>query len=741
MRLLLVSNRAPVTVERTPGGFTFRPSVGGLATGLASYIAHLDGSGPIESSLWIGWPGTMAEEEEREELTSRLREGFDTQPVFLTDRQVDDYYLGFCNATIWPLFHYFQSLAVTDKATWNSYVEVNKAFLASVLAVARPDDLIWVQDYQLMLLPGLIREEMPQVGIGYFLHIPFPSYEIFRQLPRDWAKSILEGILGSDVVGFHTHDYTQHFLRTVLKILGRDNHLGEIALESHTVKVATFPMGIDFDSFSRTADKEEVAHQAEVIRADAAVQGKMLISIDRLDYTKGITNSLLAYELFLEQNPRWLQKVVLAMVVVPSRTDVEEYSKIKTEIDTVVGRVNGRFGDVHWTPILYQYGELPFEALVAMYVAGDVNMVTPKRDGMNLIAKEYLAARNDLSGALILSETAGAACELREAYIVNPENVEEIAENISRALEAEPAAQAASNKLMRSRIRSYDVRAWAGDMIESVLAVKVGQSEAEAKRLTMAERNLMLSEFINASRRLLLLDYDGTLVPLASTPMEAIPDEALMQLLNDLSKDPRNTIALISGRARFTMEALFGAKGINLVAEHGAWKKMAGSEWETAPGVRSEWKGEIVGVLQRYVETLPGSMIEEKEFSVAWHYRKADPEAGLEMQRELVYELYDLTANNALQVVQGSKVVEVRNSGVDKGTAVAGAFDLEDYDFVLVIGDDRTDEDMFSAVPAASHTVKIGVQQTGARHAVPDQRSARGLLGEIARTSQESRVR
>lgn len=740
MRLLIVSNRAPVTAKEHPDGFSYKHSVGGLATGLASYTADLGDTGPIDGSLWIGWPGIMAEGPRRETLEAELREGFGVHPVFLTDEEIERYYLGFCNATLWPLFHYFQSLALTDKETWDCYVEVNRRFLEAVLDVIEPDDLVWVQDYHLMLLPGMIREEVPGASIGYFLHIPFPSYEIFRQLPRTWAESILTGVLGADVVGFHTHDYTQQFLRTVLKILGHDNHLGEIHLDDHTAKVGTFPMGIDFDGFSVAAGRADVIREADSIRADASVRGKMIISIDRLDYTKGITNSLLAYELFLENNPEWLGNVVLAMVVVPSRTDVLEYSKIKNEIDTVVGRVNGRFGDVHWTPILYQYGELPFEELVAMYVAGDVNIVTPKRDGMNLIAKEYLATRLDETGALILSETAGAACELREAYIVNPENVEEIAGSIAHALRAEPDRQAEANRLMRSRIESHDVKAWAHDLIGSVIAVKEAQSAAEARRMTVACRDAILSEFINARNRLILLDYDGTLVPLASTPVEAMPDEELMSLLNDLASDERNTIALISGRDRFTIEALFSAKGIHLVAEHGAWCRMSDADWEADPSIRSDWKPGITEVLERYVKTLPGSLVEEKEYSVAWHYRKADPEAGQEMKRELVYELLDLIANNPLQVVEGSKVVEIRNSGVDKGSAVTNMFSLEDYDFILAMGDDRTDEDMFAALPESAHTIKVGIQGTEARHAVGDQRSARRLLEEIARTTRESAV-
>lgn len=733
MRLLAVSNRAPVTVSRKGGEFAFQPSVGGLATGLAAWMDSLDaaGDGRANRRLWAGWPGITVEADEQEALRARLRGEYEVHPVFLDERQVDDFYFGFCNATLWPLFHYFHSYVLYDEQYWQSYRSVNEAFRDSILEEARESDSIWVHDYHLMLLPRLLREHLPDARIGFFLHIPFPDYEVFRQMPRRWGTELLEGLLGADLIGFHVHDYTQYFLRCVLKMLGHENDMGEIALQGRTLRADTFPMGIDYEKFAAAADDPEVRGAVESLREKTPRGGKVILSIERLDYTKGIINGLRAYETLLERSPGWRERCVLAMVVVPSRTRVGEYARMKTEIDTEVGRINGRFGNIDWTPILYQYASLPFERLVAMYCLGDVAMVTPKRDGMNLIAKEYLAARTDGTGVLVLSELAGASRELGEAVQVNPNIVEEIALALETALEMPVQEQVRRNTLMRRRLKRYDVMRWAGDFMRSLDSVREAQRLREAKYLGLAARTELLSDYTAAADRFIALDYDGTLVPIAGTPGGAMPSDETRRLLARLASDPRNRLVVVSGRDRETLTGWFGDLDIDLVAEHGVWIRERGAGWEKIKPLRDDWKPRVAQILEDYVDRLPGSLVEEKDYSIAWHYRQTDPELGPVRAKELMDELVNLTANLDLQVIQGSKVVEVRSGGVDKGAAALRIIGETRHEFVMALGDDWTDEDLFSALPESAYTIKIGLRSSFARFHLRSQEEAIQLLEQL----------
>ncbi|MEE3227137.1 MAG: trehalose-6-phosphate synthase, partial [Bacteroidota bacterium] len=383
------------------------PSVGGLATGMKS--VHRDSNG-----VWIGWTG-LTEEETPEELVDEVVAAAKKEqcvPVSLTEKDIDGFYYGFSNRTIWPLFHYFMEYTEFEKESYQTYVEVNKKYANVVLENIEEGDTVWVHDYQLMLLPELIKKERPDVQIGFFLHIPFPSYEVFRTLP--WREEILKGLLGSDLIGFHTYDYQRHFLSSVSRILRQEVSFNEITLKDRIVTVNSYPMGIDYEKFSEAAAKHDAAkNQSELQRRldlhiDSTPDAKMILSIDRLDYSKGIANRIRAYEYFLEKYPEFKEKVRLVMLAVPSRSNVPQYQLLKKEVDELVGRINGKFATVSWTPIWYFYRSMPFENLIDLYTTCDVALLTPIRDGMNLVAKEYVATRTDKTGVLILSEMAGA---------------------------------------------------------------------------------------------------------------------------------------------------------------------------------------------------------------------------------------------------------------------------------------------------------------------------------------------
>ena len=713
-----------MTVERGKRRLNLRPSVGGLATGLASFHRGRE-------SVWIGWPGVVTEDlwkGERAAVTERLVAEFRSHPVFLSREDVTSYYEGFSNRTVWPLFHYFPQHAVYDEALWEAYERVNQHFRDLVLDVVSEDDVVWIHDYHLMLLPGLIRRELPEVRMGFFLHIPFPSFEVFRLLP--WRQEILKGLLGADLVGFHTYDYVRHFRDSVRRLVGAEQAPDTVSLENRLIRVDAFPMGIDYRRFAEAVKSSEVQREVERI-GEQVGKRRAIFSMDRMDYTKGILERLDAFDLFLEENPEYRRKVTLILVSAPSRTRVEAYASLKKEIDERVGRINGKHGTFGWVPVWYRSRTLDFATLVALYHYADVALVTPLRDGMNLIAKEFVASRPEGTGVLILSEMAGAEKELGEALVVNPNNRPEVAAALRKALEMPAEEQRDRNRLMQRRLRRYDVLRWAEDFLDRLADTKKQQGAFYAKMLTPAGREALVQAYGASRRRLLLLNYDGTLVGFRPKPERAIPDEDLLGLLGRLSSDPANEVVVVSGRDRRTLEEWFGEENLGLVAEHGAWTRQIGRAWQKATPARDDWKQEIRSMLESFVDRTPGSTIEEKEFSLVWHHRRVDPEMGSLRARELNDALLHRMANLGLVTLAGNRVIEVKNAGVDKGTAVSKWLESRNWDFVLSFGDDATDEDVFARLPEGAHSIRVGMGPTQAECNVTTPESVRSLLAEF----------
>ncbi len=732
-RLLIISNRLPVTVTLKNGRFRLKTSVGGLVSGLSAYLDSLKGISEIQPRyLWIGWPGiTLEDTKSHQTLNVLLFKKYNASAVYVNEEMMDKFYHGFCNKLIWPLFHYFPSFASYDPQSFEYYKAVNQIFAEHILNIIQPEDIVWIHDYHLMLLPGLLREKLPNATIGFFLHIPFPSFEIFRLLPEKWRREIMLGLLGADLIGFHTNDYTQYFLRCALRILGLENRAGEIVSGDRIVKVDTFPMGIDYKKFNDAVFSPKVEKE-RVKFLKVLGKHKIILSIDRLDYTKGILNRLNAYRLFLQNNPDWRKRVIFVLVVVPSRIGVEHYQQIKRQIDESVGEINGLFGSLDWTPILYQYKFVPFYPLVALYSISDVAMVTPLRDGMNLIAKEYLACRQDKTGVLLLSETAGAAEELREAIIINPNNPDELSIQIKNALEMDIEDQRRRNAIMQNRLKRYNVIRWATEFLRGLSKVKEYQQKYTTYFFTSSIREKLINEFKKSTARLIILDYDGTLVPFASQPESAIPDGEVMKILQALSTVAKTELILISGRDRRTIQNWLGSLNSGFVAEHGIWLKEKGKDWQVLKPLTNNWIGEIRAVMELYVDRLPGSFIEEKEYSIVWHYRNANREMAETIAKELIDNLIYLVANLDLQVLQGSKVVEVRNSGVNKGSAALHWLSKKKFDFILAIGDDWTDEDLFKLLlDYNAFTIKVGTPQSYAKFFVRNHQDVRKLLEDL----------
>lgn len=724
-RLLIVSNRLPINIVKRKGNLSFQPSVGGLATGLSTVYQS-------KKSLWLGWAGVSLdkfEEEEKEEILEKLASN-NLFPVFLSERDVKDYYHGFCNGTIWPLFHYFPAYTLYNKKFWKAYNRVNEAFCSAVVKIAEPDDTIWIHDYHLMLLPKLIRERLPEATIGFFLHIPFPVFEIFYLLP--WRKEVVEGLLGADLIGFHTYDYVRYFFNSVRRISGYESTLGQIILGNRLVRVETFPMGIDYGKFTKIESDPRV--QAEINRIRKKVGNrKIILSLDRLDYSKGIPQRLEAFDTFLTKYPEYREKVTLIMVAVPSRMEVERYITLKKQVDELVGRINGAHGTIGWMPIWYLYRVLPFQTLASLYRIADVALVTPLRDGMNLISKEFIATKTDGEGVLILSEMAGAAKELGEAIIVNPNSKEEIAEALREAFNIPKEEQTERNRMMQRRLRRYDVMRWVNEFMNELKNIKDVQRELSAKILSFDVRKKLIDDYFGSSKRLILLDYDGTLVPFASKPKEAKPDDELLKLLKALTQEPRNEVVIISGRDKETLDKWFAGLDIGLSAEHGVWVKDERNMWEIIKPLSNKWKEEIRPIVESYADKTPGSFIEEKDFSLVWHYRMADPELSAMNIRGLKDTLLKLAASLNLGVLEGNKVIEIKNAGIDKGIAALHWLSKGNWDFILAIGDSITDEDTITALPESAYTIKVGLEASKARFKLNSTREVRLLLKELLR--------
>ncbi|MFD1466953.1 bifunctional alpha,alpha-trehalose-phosphate synthase (UDP-forming)/trehalose-phosphatase [Hymenobacter caeli] len=721
-KTIIVSNRLPTKVQRTENGLTFQPSEGGLATGLGS-IYRQDGN------AWVGWPGLFLEDAAEEDFIAEALRTDSMAPVFLTEAEIQEYYEGFSNSTLWPTFHYFPQFATYEPAHWAAYVAVNEKFCRAVLALAGPEDTIWVHDYQLLLLPALLRRERPGCTIGFFLHIPFPSYELLRVLP--WRAELLHGLLGADLIGFHTFGYMRHFLSAVSHLLGLPTQNGLIETPTRTVLVDAFPMGIDYERYAEAA-ASDAARAHERTYRQALGTGRVVLSIDRLDYTKGIAQRLLAFGQLLGRYPEWVGQVSLLMVVVPSRDQVPQYAALKQEIDELVGRLNAQYRTIDWNPIHYFYRSFPPDELAALYRLAEVALVTPMRDGMNLVAKEFVASKADGRGVLILSERAGAARELSDALVINPTDINGLAEALHQALVMPADEQAQRLDTMRALVKRYNVFSWAKLFMNQLAYSKMKQHTLAPDMLDAGTTDGLVGAYRAAPRRLLLLDYDGTLAPFHPNPQRAEPDQELRLLLRALTDNPQNRVVVISGRDRATLERWLGHLPLDFIAEHGVWLRPAGAEWALFQTLRNDWMREMRPVLELYVARTAGSFIEEKDYSLVWHFRRADAELGAVRARELLAHLTFMTSNTGLQVLEGNKVIEIKIAGINKGAAASRWLAQYPAEFVLALGDDRTDEDTFRALPPPAYTVRVGTgARSLARFHLPDVAGVRALLRRL----------
>jgi trehalose 6-phosphate synthase/phosphatase len=727
---IIVSNRLPIRISKLNNSFEFTTTTGGLATGMKSFHSE-------NNSLWIGWPGIGIDEIDNnvwDTLNTSLKKG-GFYPVNLNNSEINDFYFGLPNKCLWPLFHYFIEYSVFSKAHWETYVAINQKFAAAVLENISAGDTVWIHDYQLLLCPKIIKDLRPDVTVGFFLHIPFPSFEIFRTFPE--REALLEGVLGADLIGFHTYDYQRHFLSSVKRILRLEVNFNKITLGIREIVVNTFPMGIDYEKFDvaakvqltkKNSRKSELKKQIERHKK-ASKNSKLILSIDRLDYTKGVINRIKAFEMFLKSHPQYLEKVRLIMLTVPSRSNVPEYKQLKRDTDEIVGRVNGEFATVNWTPIWYYYRSMSFEDLIDLYSNADIAMITPIRDGMNLVAKEYVATRINNDGVLILSEMAGASKELFQALVVNPFDINSMSEAIYKALNMPLEEQQQRNISMRKRLSRYTVQRWADDFMSALNTEPQNMDNNPILRIDPSVSNEILKAYKTAKNRLLLLDYDGTLVEFNEKPNLAIPSPQLLKTIEKLIQQPNTDVVIISGRDQLFLDKWFGKMKLTLVAEHGYFIK--NEKWTEKLNNNKEWIQNLLPIFNSFTDRTPGTFVEEKQNSLVWHYRKTDPELANNRAVELKTVIKSL-APESISLMDMDKAIEITNSQFNKGTAVSDIISKKNYDFTLCIGDDVTDENMFINLNEEAYTLKVGKKTTAAKYYIKNPVEVKKLLKLLA---------
>jgi trehalose 6-phosphate synthase/phosphatase len=730
-RLIVVSNRLPVTLQRTETGWATARSSGGLASAMNPFLRKGGGD-------WIGWAGD-AGEQDNPERRAILVEWAEKERCFAVDLPEDvatGFYEGYANQTLWPVFHNFPSQLKFDAKSWEAYVEANRIFANKVVERYKPNDLIWIHDYHLVLLPQMLREKLPDAAIGFFLHIPFPSSEIFPVLPR--REELLEGLIGADLLAFQTHGYLQQFRAALLRVLGMESKIAELAVGSRPVRLEALPIGIAPEEYTQllNSDDKTAQHYAEWVERYRG--RKVLLAVDRLDYTKGIPERLRAYAHLLRSSPGIKEKVVLIQIAVPTREAIDTYQDLRTEVNRLVGEINGKLGTPDWTPLVYINRSIEKSELVGLYKLADVCWIGSLRDGMNLVAKEYVACKPEGDGVLVLSEFAGAAAEMGEALLINPFDENRTAETIARALALDEQERRLRMTALHKRVLRNDVFHW-GDRFLVALQEAVSERGRYADRQPQRLRPPEIHDaYVRANRRLLIFDYDGTLVPFAQRPQQAVPPVAVLDLLNAMARDSKNRVVLISGRSAENLDRWFGTvQGLWLVAEHGAeLKDPSAPTWDALrPQSTSDWKATVMPILEHFVDRTPGSFVEEKKYALVWHYRMAEPEFGEWLANELVSMLEAMLAETELRAFRGAKIVEVKPVWANKGEVLERLLTAySDPDFIFAAGDDRTDEDLFERLPEHAWTVHVGPGATRASFVTADFQSLRRLLTLIAET-------
>ena len=734
--LVVVANRLPVDRVTAPdGGVAWQTSPGGLVTAMEPVVRELD-------CLWIGWPGTVDEE-----LAPFEHDGIRLHPVSLSAAELEGYYEGFSNDTIWPLYHDLIVHPGYHRRWWDQYESVNRRFAETIAQQAAEGAIVWVHDYQLQLVPGMLRDMRPDLTIAFFLHIPFPPRRLFAQLP--WRRRIIEGLLGADVIGFQRVGDALSFRLTAERYANAQANGNMIVMPAsddepeRAVLAQEFPISIDTEMFASLAADPAVQERAREIRTQLGDPDRLMLGVDRLDYTKGIRHRLKAFEELLRDEDVRPGEATLVQVASPSRERVGAYRNLREDVEGTVGRINGEYGTMGWSPVVYLHRGYPREEMVALYLAADVLVVTALRDGMNLVAKEYVASRDDERGVLVLSEFAGAADELTDALLVNPHSIEQMKTAFVRAIHMPPQEQQRRMSALRQQVRGRDVAHWSESFLRSVRqAVSVRRRQLAAEQQNGARipapvfvpgsLDSRLRRLAGEPRFIVACDFDGTLSPIVSRPEDARVLPRAEHSLSVLQNSEGVEVALISGRSLESLaatgvhtegRAVSGSHGIEMLGIPGA----TGAEPVTAE--EAEQLQRLERRLERMFGDEDGVRIEHKAFGVAVHTRLVDDETRSD---ELLEAAEQLGAAENFGSRQGKRVREFTLRPSTKADAVAALRRAFGSVPILFFGDDVTDEDAFGALGPDDIGVRVGEGETAATERVESPAAVAAALARLA---------
>lgn len=711
-RCLLISNRLPVAYHAKYN--VFKPSSGGL-------VSAIKGLDQKKVGFDFEWMGILTDDiplEDLENLQKNPVGNIPCHPIIVTKKNYDQYYNLYCNNVLWPLFHYERNMVHHSAKGWEAYQRVNETVANAILEEAKDDDVIWVHDFQLMLVPGLIKRERPNLKVGFFLHIPFPSSEIFRELPE--RKEILQSLVRCDQIGFHDLSYLNHFRSSIQRVLGE--------LPQNESMWGVYPISIDTQHFLDLVGKPETQ---EFIQRYSGFKRDMkwILGVDRLDYIKGLPLKLKAYKAFLKRYPEERGKVQFLQVVIPSRTDVPEYKKLKDDIEKLVSSINGEFGSPDYMPVQYMYHSVSESELSALYQLSDVLFIGSRRDGMNLVSLEYVISQSeDYPGVILLSEFAGAHSTLSYAMSINPWNIHDTAAKIKESLHRPLVKSKGEMGAMKHFLRNYTSSDWARIILKDL---SKGLRKKETVPLLQKDGRFDWMRDLKDKKVLFFCDLDGTLAPILSNPKDVRLEDETVNLLQSLSEQKKCEFVVISGRDKEFLEEQFVDNNFDfpLVACHGAYAfTPESSRWNNLiPHDNSKWKETVLEILKLYTLRTPESFIEDKGHGVTWHYRNSPREFADFLANKLFFELEETLTNLPVQVKRGKKVIEVKSIHANKGYFVqqwiSGA--KEKPDVVIALGDDTTDEDMFLLLQERDditpYCIKVGKEKSAANYYIQDQ--------------------
>ena len=722
-KCLLISNRLPLTYNEKTQEFT------ASSGGLVSAIKGLDASVVGHQFEWMGIMTDDIDAQKIEELKTIPFGDFKCHPIVVPKEAYHYYYNCFSNNVIWPLFHYERSLVINTELGWKNYQEINNLVANEILNLADDDDIIWVHDFHFFLVPGLVKEKRPDLKIGFFLHIPFPTSEIFRELPQ--RKEIIQSLAQCDLVGFHDLSYMNHFRSSVQRILGECHH------DLNDRKWGVYPISIDTEHFIGLTTKEQTESFLEKYKATKKDM-KWVLGVDRLDYIKGLKMKLQAFQEFLRKHPEQREKVQMVQIVIPSRTEVPEYQQLKEQVEILVSSINGEFGSPTYMPVYYLYHSVSEYELSALYQLSEVMYIGSRRDGMNLVCLEYVVSqRKENPGCLLLSEFTGAHSTMSYALSINPWNIEETAEKIHEALHRDLDQRKVEMQSMQEFLKKYTASEWARFFLRDL---RRGVHHDKLISLSKDGQFHWMKD-LKDKRVLVFCDFDGTLTPISSRPEEVSLPRETQQLLQTLTQKENCEVVVISGRDKEYLESQFKKSGLNVSmgACHGAYEyRCEAEEWvDLAAHDPMKWKESVIEVFKLYTSRTPGSFFEDKGHAVTWHFRNSPPEFADFLANKLYLELEDIMRSQAVMVTKGKKVIEVKSVHASKGLFVDQWLKNSSFkpEAVIAIGDDTTDEDMFEFLNGNNDIepfcIRVGIDKTSAHYSIKDQSHVNLFLKQL----------